>query len=48
MAAPGFGFLGNFWQTQVFLGSHLGLHPAGITVALSVGKFSERQVRLND
>jgi hypothetical protein len=48
IAAPGFDFLRNLWQIHVLLGSHLGVHPAGITVAVSVGKFSERQVRLND
>jgi hypothetical protein len=48
IAAPGFDFSGNLWQIHVLLGSHQGLHAAGITVALSVGKFSERQVRLND
>jgi hypothetical protein len=48
IAVPGFDFLGNPWQIHVFLGSHLALYPAGITIALSVGNFSERQVRLND
>jgi hypothetical protein len=48
IAAPSFDFLRNLWQIQVHSGSYPGLHPAGITVALSAGKFSERQLRLND
>jgi hypothetical protein len=48
MAALGFDFLGNLCQMHVLLGSHLGFRQTGMTVALSVGKFSKRQVRLND